>query len=355
VVGGLALQVERSIQVGDWIRLKDNREGKVAQVRWRHTTLETREGDTLVVPNITLLQETFILLGRKNGRSGPRRVVVQFHVDFRTSPSLVCQTVRDCLTSSPIPNVAKEPCLDVICLDLGRELRESMAIYQARYWLTDVALEDPTSSIVRSRVATALKRAGIPLARPSFTNFMMDSQEDDAHARTTRRQALALSLLSSLELFQLLTNEEQRHLADRLVFSPFDTGEVITRQGAVAHYLYIIQSGSVDVVTEVNGVQRTVRTLKAPDLFGEMGLMTGEPRMASVVALNPVTCFRLDKTAFDAILHARPSLAEAMAALLAKRRVELLEVRKELDSIPREQQEREKILSRIQSFFGLDN
>jgi CRP-like cAMP-binding protein len=89
-----------------------------------------------------------------------------------------------------------------------------------------------------------------------------------------------------------------------------------------------------------------------------MGLMAGEPRSADVVARSEVECYRLDKAGLEKVLQARPEIAEAMSRTLAHRRVELDAIREGLDAESqrrREAVEQEKILSRIQEFFGLEN
>lgn len=358
VVGGIALQVEGSVKVGDWIQVDGGKGGRVAEIRWRHTVLETRDWDTVIVPNAALLASQFTILGRREGRDVPHRQWVHFHVDFRYAPSQVCEAVQTALRASPIPNVAGAPPPDCICMDLGRDLRESFAIYAVRYWIEDVAQDDPTSSVIRGRVHASLRRAGIPLARPATTQFHIEQGPEAEEARRNRRRARALATLRAVDLFQPLTDEELEHLAPHLVYSPFDKGETITRQGAIAHWLYLIQSGTAEVVTEVEGAPaRVVSRLEAPSFFGEMGLMTGEPRLASIIAVTPVVCHRLDKGAFNEVLKQRPALAQGLAETLAKRRVELLAVRENLDQeaqAARERSEQQRILLRIREFFGID-
>ena len=92
------------------------------------------------------------------------------------------------------------------------------------------------------------------------------------------------------------------------------------------------------------------------DIFGEMSLMTGAPRSATVVAVSDVECFRLDKAAFQAILERHPGLAEQVAGVLARRRTGLEAVREGLDAAARERRLAEAsrdMLGRIRSFFGL--
>ena len=95
----------------------------------------------------------------------------------------------------------------------------------------------------------------------------------------------------------------------------------------------------------------------APGFFGEQGLMTGEPRNATIVAKTDVECYRLDKETFEKIVAERPEAATEVADVLAKRRVELEAVRDHLDAAARQSRlaaEKSKLLATIQRFFGLD-
>ena len=87
-----------------------------------------------------------------------------------------------------------------------------------------------------------------------------------------------------------------------------------------------------------------------------MGLMTGAPRAASVVAKTDVECYRLDKEMFEEILHARPSIADEMSQVLASRRAELDSALQDIgvESAQNEiSKQRSEILSTIKRFFGL--
>ena len=64
IMGGMALQMEHTIRVGDWIRV-DDLEGKVKEIRWRQTSVETRNWDTIVIPNSVLMKGKVTLLGRR--------------------------------------------------------------------------------------------------------------------------------------------------------------------------------------------------------------------------------------------------------------------------------------------------
>jgi small-conductance mechanosensitive channel/CRP-like cAMP-binding protein len=364
ILGGVALQLDGSIHEGDWIQLENGKQGRVKQVRWRHTVVETRDWSTIIVPNVQLLGNNIMILGKREGRAVPQRMWVWFNVDFRFPPTKVIQVVTDAVNASPIDGVASEPRPNVVCMDFTKEMRESFATYAVRYWLTDLAADDPTNSRVRSRIYTALRRAGIPLAVPAHTAFLEVQDDTRLEKRSRRRADERLSALKTMSLFRHLTEEELEVLAAGMSHVIYCAGEVITRQGAVAHWLYVLTSGKVQIRANVDpdgegpapSQAKIIATLDAPDFFGEMGLMTGEPRAADVVALTDVDCFRLGKDTFERVVVERPEMANELSETLASRRVNLIAVRDGLDPdarLSRHASERDRILDGIKGFFGL--
>jgi small-conductance mechanosensitive channel/CRP-like cAMP-binding protein len=352
MMGGMALQMERAICVGDWIRI-DGQEGMVKDIRWRHTSIETRNWDTMVIPNSALMKSHVTVLGRRAGQPRQHRQWVYFNVDFRYSPTEVIDIVETALRAEPIASVASTPPANCVLMDF----KESYCSYAVRYWLTDLAVDDPTNSIVRTRIYFALRRANIPLSIPAHSLFLTEedaSRAERKHAEEIEQRATALK---NVELFKALTDEERQALAARLRIAPFVRGEAMTRQGAEAHWLYLITRGDAEVRLSINGnLSEHIATLHVGDFFGEMGMMTGEPRSATVVALSDVECYRVDKDAFHDILRSRPEIAEDISEVLARRRAELDAVREDLNEEAKRARMRKHqgdLLRRIRDFFAL--
>jgi CRP-like cAMP-binding protein len=168
---------------------------------------------------------------------------------------------------------------------------------------------------------------------------------------------LRIKTLRRVEIFSKLRDEELQALAERLKYSPFAKGNIIAKQGSVSHWLYIVINGDAEVYLELpQGGKRIVSVLGKGSFFGEMGMMTGAPRTASVVAKTDVECYRLDKEVFEDVLRARPSIADEMSHILVARRAELDAVLLTLDAESAHQeisQQRSEILSTIKRFFSL--
>jgi small-conductance mechanosensitive channel len=352
MMGGMALQMERAFGVGDWIRV-DGQEGIVKEIRWRHTAIETRNWDTIVIPNSALMKSHVTVLGRRTGQPRQHRQWVYFAVDFRYSPADVIESVETALRADAIPCVAAQPPPNCVLMDF----KESYCSYAVRYWLTDLAVDDPTNSIVRTRIYFALRRAHIPLSIPAHSLFVTEEDQSRVERKNLKEIENRAQALQRVELFHSLTDEERRALAARLRTAPFVRGEVMTRQGAKAHWLYLITQGDAEVRISGDGnLSETIATLHAGDFFGEMGMMTGEPRSATVVALTDVQCYRVDKEAFHDILRSRPEIAEDVSEVLARRRAELDAAREDLNGEAKNARIRDHkgdFIRRIKDFFAL--
>jgi CRP-like cAMP-binding protein len=219
-----------------------------------------------------------------------------------------------------------------------------------------LAKDDPTSSAVRERVYAALRRAEIPLAVPAATLFV--NQEDperdmEKRNREVRRVSTALSQVS---LFRTLSEAELQQLADSVRVVPFSPQELITRQGAEANWLYVLTKGEVEVRIAAGDRSRKVNTLTAPNYFGEMALVSGAPREATVAATTEVECIRVGRRDFQQLFSNRPQFAADIAAVIGERQGALAATKEGLDAeaqSKRVEGERKRILTSVQEFFGL--
>ena len=353
VIGGMVLHLENSFAPGDCIRA-GAAEGVVREIRWRQTTLDTGSGDLIVIPNSTLMKGAVTVLGRAGGPPLRSLMKVPFNVYYDRPPNEVIAAVEAALRADPPPGVAADPSPWCVLLDFA----ESHAVYAARYWLAAIDQPEATASEVRVRIYYALARVGIKLSIPNrsivVTQKDADIQESSRRIELERR----LAALRGVDMFQSLNDEEVRILAGRFKATPFARGEALTRQGAPDDWLYIVYDGEADVRLHASGgaAFQSVARLKAGAFLGEMSLMTGEPRTATVVAMTDMGCYRLDRESFRDILAHRPQIAEAISSVLAQRKLELQSAREGLDEEVGRQRLRSAqgdLLSRIRSIFAL--
>jgi small-conductance mechanosensitive channel/CRP-like cAMP-binding protein len=353
IVGGLSVQLDQSIRVDDWVKLGDLT-GRISEIRWRYTAIETRDWETVVVPNSQLTRGQVVVLGRRQNSPLQLRRWVNFRVDYRFAPSDVIEVIEGALRAHPIPGVAATPPPQCIAHEFG----ESSIHYAVRYWLTDIPEDDPTDSLVRTRIFFALARAKMRLAIPAQAVFMTSESQARAESKRAADLDLRVAALAQNELFGALSETERAALAESLHPAPFAKGETVTREGDAAYHLYTILEGEISV--RIGGLSEAheVARLGPGAFFGEMAVLTGQRRRATCIAITRVECYRLDASAFRDLLAARPELAERVAKILAEREVGMRVTLERIDESSRAHilaRNETDLLAKIRSFFSLGN
>ena len=351
ILGGLALQLDNSISIGDWVRV-DSVTGRVADIRWRSTLVETRDWETVLIPNSLLMKARVTVLGRPMRGALQCRRWVRFSIDPGVPPSRIIAIAENAIKESEIECVSHEPGPNCVLLDF----ENGNLLYGLRYFLSDIERDDPTDSQVRVHLFTAFQRMGIRIAEPQHTEHSINEDESQLKARQRRELERRLHATRGVDLFKTLSDDERKLVAERLEYAPFARGDVMTRQGNTSHWLYIIAAGEAEAVLELpDGSKRPLGRIHAGGFFGEIGMMTGQPRSSTVLALTDVDCYRLDKSAFQSLLLTRPQIAEDISRVMSSRRSEMDVVLHDAEqkNLVRKNESSEVILERIRRFFGL--
>ena len=349
VLAGVAVQLDHSVHIGDWIRV-DNVSGRVRDIRWRSTLVETRNWETVVIPNSMLMKARVEILGQREGAPLQWRRILGFMVDPGVPPARVIAIVEDEMRELAIPNVARTPAPSCVL----KAFDEGNLCYQLRYFLVDILEDDLTDSMVRVHLFASLQRAGIRIAEPQRTTHAI--QRDQAHAETVRRRELTrrLQALANVAPFATLPEDDKADIAERLQYAPFARGDVITKQGDKAHWLYILAFGEAEVLYEPpGGAPQPIGTLYAGQFFGEMALLTGDARAATVVAKTDVECYRLDRASFQELLAGKPQIAQEIQRVVGGRRGDLDQAREVFIATPPVAEAEVRLVSRIRRFFGM--
>lgn len=346
ILSGLALQLDHSIHIGDWIHV-DQINGRVVQVQWRHTAVRTLPGELILIPNSQLMKSQVMITG---GSSAPKRLrTVEFYCGFDVAPHVLIPVMERELANADLINISTDS--GPICAVL--DFADGMICYGIRYWLTNPETPAGTDSMIRRHIYAIFKREGWNMAAPFRNIRMSDRHSDGTEAAASRQQAYRMEILRGLSLFSVLTSQELTQLGESLSFLPYIEGSIIARQDEVGDCLFIVIKGEIDVLLEANGQQRSLAVLKSGQVMGEMSLMTGEPRRATLKALTDVECYALSKRGFEAIVRQRPELADSFAQLLAERNQGLADLKNTMPAAPAAQ--KAAILGRIRNLFGLSD
>jgi len=343
VAAGIALQLEGTVAVGEWIRIGEV-EGEVVQLNWRTLTVRTRDRDLVTLPNGNVARGDVINFAR------PTPVHVDT-VDLAVGYPHVPSDVQALLASAALaaPGVVAEPRPYVQLLAFG----DSALVYRIRFATGDMRRVTRTRSHVRSRALYAMLRAGLDIPVSSLDVTIDRLTAAIAERERAEAEAGRAAVLRPIGLFDALTDDEVEALAARAAEARYVSGEHIVRQDEPGDTLFVIRSGSVRVTVVRDGVAVDVATRGAGDAFGEMSLFADTPRSATVTADGDVTVLILDRAAFRDILLANPAVVEGLARVVAERAAEIEARTGEAAIHPPEARPYQWLLERLRALFGL--
>jgi len=311
LIAGLALNSEDCFSIGDWITVQ-GRTGRITDITWRSTRILTRDLEDIIIPNSTLSREIII----NHSRPTPElRTRVRVGVSYEVPPNKVRETVLEALRS--IPAVDKDPPPKVRVV----EYADFAVVYDILFYIREFDRLEETRSEVMNLIWYRFKRAGINIPFPIRDVRSRILTAEDDRAESERRIRAVADLLERQPLFAALSETERSALAARAQLRIFAAGEAVVQEGQPGTSLFIIRSGRLRAETQPRegGTVVALAEFHAGDCFGERSLLTGEPRSATVVALEDSEVIELDKTAFAPVLNANPQLAEELGRLLALR------------------------------------
>ncbi|BEV71642.1 MULTISPECIES: mechanosensitive ion channel family protein [unclassified Paludibacterium] len=346
LLAGIAIQLDDSIHVGDWIE-HEGVTGKVSEINWRATSIETRNWETVVIPNSLLLKNRFMVLGKRYHQPVQWRRWVWFDLSLETLPTQIISLIEKSLQETRIPHVARTPPPNCVLM----KVENGIARYAVRYWLTDLQMDDPTDSAIRTQIDAALRRNDRRMSPPIF-NVLMTKEKYAVDVRHKRHQQERLTHLRRLSLFQMLTEDELCELADELKFTPFVAGDTMLEQGEISDWLFILVAGEADMlVSQAEHDPVLLGKLSSGSFFGEMGLLTGEPSAYSVRAIGAVECYRVGRETFHSIFLERDELVSALSEVLQTR---LKEQQRLLENLHLQTPPREAgaMMASLRRFFG---
>jgi len=351
LVSCLALQMQRPFDVGDWIEVDAGQQGgRVTEVTWRATTVMTLDHVEVILPNAGLAKAAIRNYSRPSTISR-RRIVVS--VTYAAPP----HDVHAALVSAAreVPGVLESPAPS----SRTRAFADSAIEYELFFFIDDFSAALAVDGAVRDRVYYALARCGLEIPFPTRTLYT--AAPVDATRRRNDEKTRFASAIAAAPLAQPLPDDARRSLADRAVMRIYGPGEAIVRQGDSSSELFIIESGTVavEVRQELSGGSGAaprvteVAELGAGQCFGEMGLLTGEPRAASVRAKSICRLVVVDHDSFHQVLASHPEVVERMGLLLASRQAQLDAAATSEAAKPEPEERSRRFIRQIREFFKL--
>ncbi len=333
---GIALQADQLFQVGDVVAMANRQSGVVESVSWRGIKIRTFQNKVLVMSNSVMGKEMIEVAPRDNLNAR----IVYFNTEYSDSPAKTIQVVRDAVRQ--VENVSNKirPVVRI------RNLGDNGIDWEIKYWADDYAKYNDTDALIRQRIWYTFNRENINFAFPTRTIHMAPPQAETTLVEYVNSVS---EHLQDVPVFAPLTEEEIEKLARASTTRIYAPGEAIVRRGQEGKSMFVIVRGAVKVQIPENDYQKTINHLKANDFFGEMSLLTGQPRTATVIAEEETEVIQIKKTALKPLFELNPALMKAICDIIEERRALLIQTEAEQED---GQKSDAGVLTSLRKFFG---
>lgn len=345
---GVTLATERPFKPGEWIKVGQH-VGQVMEMGWRAVKIQIfEEDDYLIVPNSVLAKEQIINFSQPDEINGQ-----EFHigVHYRHPPNVVTAALLEAVQG--VEGVFARPAPFARVIKYG----DSSIEYRVHYWITDFERSRLIQGTILTNIWYAFKRHDIEIPFPIRTVHLHSVTEETERATADREVAQRLTLLREVDFLSPLTPDALTRAANSLKVLLYEAGRIVVREGDEGDSFFLISRGRVGVwVGDGQSGGQLVASLGRGQCFGEMSLLTGAHRSATVRTLEDSELLMLGKEAFRDILLADPKVLESLSQILSLRQKEYeAALARERDASPhlRGQDPARQLLTRIKSFFGI--
>ena len=332
---GLAIQSEKPFHVGHWVKVGDH-EGRVAEVTWRATKLRTKTGNFVILPNNLVSQAAIVNYSEP---AAPVRLDVEVGATYLVAPNQVKAAMMEALRHST--RVLAVPAPEILMLAFA----DSAITYQARFWIEDFAVDDQARDEVRTAIFYSFQRHNIEIPWPIQIQYEREEAQPDADVKVAEEERL----LAEVDLFATLPPELRRQIALSAPMAVYGSGETIVRQDEEGQSMFVVLSGTVSVVLEPK--REEVARIQRGGYFGEMSLLTGDPRTASVLAAGDVVVVEIGADLFRRMAAQHPEAIEKIGMAAAVRRAGLEQVKTATAGAVTV--ETSSLVTRMKKFLGL--
>ena len=343
LIAGAELQIGRPYKLGDWLQIGEHI-GQVAEINWADTRLRTNDAISIEIPNNKIVEGTIINLSAPTPLHAMRITV---GADYTVPPNRVKEALRRAAANAE--GIVLDPAPKAFLKDFG----DSAILYEIKFWMTTHDGFNDLCDAIRTNIWYEFKRQNINIPFPIRTLQVDRGKKNDAQ----EQQKGAMAILRKEPLFQCLDEAQINGLLKDAQHQHFARGEALIEQGSEGDSMFILLRGSAQVSVSNNGTAIRVGSLRQGDCFGEMSLLTGEKRMATVRAEKDCEVLEISKSVMADLLRNSPQCLNQLSELLAKRKLETEGMVKEAALQP-EQASRQReytasFLRRLRSFFEL--
>jgi CRP-like cAMP-binding protein len=293
VFSGIVLNTTKPYQLDDWISI-DGTEGRVTDIDWRATRLQTAQGSMAVIPNSLAAKAKIVNFSRPSDVHG---LSISVPVSPHARPQKVIEALERAMIGCRALLSSPAPCVTL------KSTGSAGAEYEISGFVASMSQKREVRNQLFDLAFRHLRASGISL---------LSTSENTAAAGTSRPRAL----LDSSSIFATLRPEEKDTFSQNMTLQTFRAGDMILPAGEVSDHLFIIESGVVSVTLVRNGQVLEGGRMGPGEVIGEAGIVSDQAALANFTAKTFCSLYRIEKSYLKPCLDARHDIADAMKNLL---------------------------------------
>ena len=333
-VSGLTVLFERKIKVGDFIEFIefDRMQGYVREISTRSTIIRTKDGADVVVPNSQLVENRLI---NWSYESFVARIHIPVGVAYGSDPVLVTEALLE--SAYMEATVVQNPPPQVIFMGFG----DNALNFELLVWINPIDEHPQIRSSLNFIIEYNLRQHNIKIPFPQRDlwlrnpevlglnqDLVKDSKSISTSSSSISSNLSIKNLLKKVSFFSNFNDIELRKLIEIGYRKTLSESEILFYENEASDAFYIILSGSVEVF--VAKLNKHLTNLEQGDFFGELSLILGMPRTATVKARENTILFCINKYNFKQLLQKQPELYKIIVKALTQRKNELEQRQKQL-------------------------
>ncbi len=338
---GLIIQAEQPFAIGDWLKF-DGKEGRVVGISWKSTQLLTREQVLIYIPNSILASSTFSNYSRPTRKKIARIFIgLEYGVPYNKVKRVITEV------ADQHPRVLKQPRVNIRLVEYG----DFAITYEIRVWHTSYAYEPQLKADLYQQLWYALRRNNIRIPFPIRDVFHGHIERKHNENQSLTLKAQAKIMMEQVPILSPLSDDELTDLSQNVNIDLYGVGELIVQENKDGDSMYIIRSGACEAMkTRKSGRIELLSTMQAGDFFGEISLLTGEKRTATIKATQDTSVIVIKKAVFSKIIIANPVISEQIAQVVLERQQKKGVTIDDFEDITKNSK---KFIDSIKMFFGV--
>jgi len=313
VFSGLVLNFQQYFKIGDVIEcqlLGKHIVGRIVEINWRSTHVQTSDQKTLIIPNSIMADSALFNYDLPDKKT---RTMIEVYMDYDIASESAERILQAAVLATEGILKKPKPSISIAAM------QKDCLVYHLFFWSPDWDSSSDNRHRVIKNILKQMQHTNIQVAYPK-SEILLTRERPEVSKRSLDKTFL----LNQIALFRLFPLEVREKIVTKMIEQHYTKGEEIVKIGQKKDALFIVAEGLVNrVVDDFAGNPPTIQKFAATEFFGALSLFTGKPHIAAVTAETNVVIYAITRAHMQPIMHQHRQLVGPISEMLAQHQMQL--------------------------------